>query len=1276
MTVADEGGETASELGSLAGLLRRIAATGGRTPAPPIGTVIAQRYTLEEYLGRGGMGTVYAARDAELDELIAIKLLHPELGGDVGYQQRLRAEVRLARRVSHPNVCRVHDIGADKEQLFVTMELVRGNTLRALLRDRTKSAPPLSTIVDVIVQIASALGAAHRAGVLHRDVKPDNVMLDGTRAVLTDFGVASLGQDHDHVIAGTPAYIAPEVLRREPFDHRIDVYSTAVVAYELMTGSRPFPELTLEAATARASMHRLPPSLPATFGTPALRDALDRVFAKALNPDPANRYATMTELAEAIAHAVRATGSAATSTGRRQPGDENGLSSPSIRNMRRTEVRLATALVYRSDALGDTSASEEDLERIVVDAGGMPVSVSGLEITALFGVPRALGDDAERAARAAQALIAHRPGRAGLDTVRVALSLGSNTLVRPEAFESAATLATVAKPGAILASTVTARQLAARFEMSGIDVGRADARRLVGARPPVPRADAATFRPRELAALVALAEDCFANRRPRHGLVRAPAGFGKTQLRDALIARLRERRDIEWLVACAELHGAAGPLALLRAAHPEWYAAAERAGLDDRGAAFAAARRWLEQRAEPRPIGLVLEDVQWADDASRAFVDQLATTLDDVPVLVITFERANEDERPPPGHPAVQVITLGPLDPTTATRLVEALAPGATRDAVAEVVTRAGGHPLFLQELARDLAERGSTVSARVALPETIEAIVQARLDRLDATSRDLITAAAVIGPTFWRDALVDVAGVSESNLDESLADLERRALIAPARAEPSSDAMGERFRFVHGIVRDVAYARVAPRERRAVHGAVAGWLLRRFPGLAVLERTPGELGLDVVSAFAYHLEEAGEPTRAAIAYRIAGARSLAAALYSEAAHALGRAAALSPAVDAALARDLGDAIVQAGTLGEAESWYERARALLPADDHAGHALLWHKLGTVASRRADTARALQCYEAGLALVAPDGKTLAPWALRDPRTAALLYGSYGWLAGYQLGDNQRGLAACERAVELLEGTPYRRELAFALSRLGATYMRASRFRDQLECNRRNLEIGVEIGDLMMQLTARVNLGVVYGVIGELAVAIEHTEVALDLVRRSGARATAGIVESNLAGLYLDAGRLDDAQRCLDDALASHERAGSQNGLAETFGYAARLRAARGDLAGAERWAMKSLALADELGLRLDQAIALRLLAQIRARAGDTAGALAAIGDAAARVAGLDAFEEARTEAARARVLACLGDETAARVARERALAALTGFGARREVAAIHELDAVR
>jgi tetratricopeptide (TPR) repeat protein len=1265
-----------SELGSLAQLLRKIAATSANAPALAPGCVIARRYTVRRLLGRGGMGAVYEVHDLELDEAVALKLLHRELGCDAGYQQRLRAEVRLARRVSHPNVCRVHDLGLDGEQLFVTMELVRGRSLRQLLRTRDAAAlPTLAESIDVVVQLATALGAAHRAGVLHRDVKPDNVMIDGSRAVLTDFGVASLAHDKEHVVAGTPSYIAPEVLRGEPFDHRADVYSTAVVAYELATGAPPFPARTLEEAAVLAARPPPPPPLPATFGTPALRLALDDVFARALAPQPASRIPSMDRLAEAIAHAARPGGAHLVTARATQPPASSSTTS------RRSEVRVATALVYRADEL--EAGTGEDLERIVVDAGGTPVTTSALEVTALFGVPVALGDDAERAARAARALIERRGGRAGLDTVRVMLRPSAMALATRETFASASSLVDAAGAGEILASAITARQLAARFEIAGVEVGGSSARRIIGARPPVPRADAATFRPRELAALVSVAEDCFTHRRPRHAEVRGAAGFGKTQLRDALIARIRERRDVDWLIARADLHGSTAPLGLLHAAHADWYARVERAGLGDCDAAFAAARTWLEARSERQPVAVVFEDMQWADELTRAFVEQLAASLGDVPVLVVTFVRARDDEPAPPPRAKIDVLSLGALDGATASALVRSLAPGATREAIDDVVARAGGHPFFLEELARSLGEHGPAHAAATPLPPTIEAIVQARLDRLPPAARELIAAAAVTGSTFWRDALSDVTGQGSEAIDAGLAELERRAMVVPATEGDTLGAAGDRYRFVNELVRDVAFARLAPRERRGVHAAVAAWLLDRFPSLGALDRGGrSDLPIEIVSAFAHHLEEAGEPARAAVAYRVAGGRQLESAMYREAARSLRRAATLLPAIDAELASQLGDAVLLVDSIDEAEAWYARAFAATPDDDGAGRALLWHKLGTAASRRADHTRALDCFERGLAVAAPDGTHLASWALRDPRTAALLFGSLGWVAGYLAGDNQRGLAACERAVELLDGTPYRRELAHALSRLGATYMRASRFRDQLACNRRNLEIGIEIADLMMQLTARVNLGVVHGVLGEIDDAIYHTEIARDLATRSGARNVVGLIESNLAGFYLECGRLDDAEHCLDEALALSERAGRRTGLTETYGFAARLRAAKGDLAGAARWAQLALELAQHLELKLDESIALRLLAQLRARTGDRDGALAAIATAAARGAGLDPFESARTEAARARVLRRLGgdDDAAAAAsaaeARAVALADLTRLGARRELAVLDELDEVR
>jgi serine/threonine-protein kinase len=287
----------------------------------PEGTLLAGRYHVSALVGQGGMGAVYAAHDDDLDEDIALKVLRPDLARDADFQRRLRAEVRLARRVSHPNVCRVHDIGIDDELVFVTMELVRGRTLREMLAETMadrREPLELAQIVDIIVQIGSALTAAHRAGVIHRDVKPDNVIVAGGRAVLTDFGVASMVVDRRHAIVGTPAYLAPEVLRGEPFDHRVDIYAVSCLAYELIAGAPPFAARTLEAAMKLAKDRPSYPGLPDTFAIPTVRSALDRVLLRGLASDPQLRPPTMERLTDSLAHAARGAPLSLAVPGRRQ----------------------------------------------------------------------------------------------------------------------------------------------------------------------------------------------------------------------------------------------------------------------------------------------------------------------------------------------------------------------------------------------------------------------------------------------------------------------------------------------------------------------------------------------------------------------------------------------------------------------------------------------------------------------------------------------------------------------------------------------------------------------------------------------------------------------------------------------------------------------------------------------------------------------------------------------------------------------------------------------
>ena len=255
-----------------------VATTGSAAPAPDArsakGEVLRGRWEITGLLGVGGMGTVYRARDRELDETVALKMMKKDaLGPEM--LERFRREVKLARRVSHRNVARLYELGEHDGERFFTMELVEGESLRALL-DRV-GALPMSRVVEIGVAIAQGLEAAHQVDVVHRDLKPDNVLcgLDG-RIAITDFGIAAslerTGVAETTSFAGTPMYMAPEqVDRQAPITAKSDVYALGAVLFEMATGEPPFSGET-PLATAVARLTQPPPdprqkraSLPAAF---------------------------------------------------------------------------------------------------------------------------------------------------------------------------------------------------------------------------------------------------------------------------------------------------------------------------------------------------------------------------------------------------------------------------------------------------------------------------------------------------------------------------------------------------------------------------------------------------------------------------------------------------------------------------------------------------------------------------------------------------------------------------------------------------------------------------------------------------------------------------------------------------------------------------------------------------------------------------------------------------------------------------------------------------
>jgi hypothetical protein len=258
---------------------------------------------IEAVAGRGGMGVVYRATELSLGRPVALKLLAPERAADREFRERFQRESRMAAAIDHPNVVPVYAAGEHDGSLYLVMRYVGGTDLHQLLRDEGRLEP--ARAAELVAQLASALDAAHAAGLVHRDVKPANVLLAGEHAYLSDFGLTRLaGSDTSLTGAGqwigTVEYCSPEQLRGERTDARADVYSLGCVLFAALTGGPPFAHGTVT-ATMLAHLHD-PPPVPSERGGP--RD-FDRVLARALAKRPDDRYPSTGDLGRAALAAAR-----------------------------------------------------------------------------------------------------------------------------------------------------------------------------------------------------------------------------------------------------------------------------------------------------------------------------------------------------------------------------------------------------------------------------------------------------------------------------------------------------------------------------------------------------------------------------------------------------------------------------------------------------------------------------------------------------------------------------------------------------------------------------------------------------------------------------------------------------------------------------------------------------------------------------------------------------------------------------------------------------------
>jgi hypothetical protein len=277
--------------------------SAGATPTTPParfvpGELFADRYRIVALLGRGGMGEVYRADDLRLGQAVALKFLPEALADDAGRLDRLYNEVRTARQVAHPAVCRVYDIGEAEGQHFLSMEFVDGEDLASLLRRIGRL--PQDKAIEIARQVCAGLGAAHEKGVLHRDLKPENVMLDGRgKARITDFGLAGLATSiqGDDIRSGTPAYMSPEQLAGREVTTSSDVYALGLVLYEVFTGKKPFAGRTLAEIT-RQHNEGTPVNPSQIVGE--IDPAVERAILHCLEPDARRRPQSAFAVAAAL----------------------------------------------------------------------------------------------------------------------------------------------------------------------------------------------------------------------------------------------------------------------------------------------------------------------------------------------------------------------------------------------------------------------------------------------------------------------------------------------------------------------------------------------------------------------------------------------------------------------------------------------------------------------------------------------------------------------------------------------------------------------------------------------------------------------------------------------------------------------------------------------------------------------------------------------------------------------------------------------------------------
>ncbi len=871
-------------------------------------------FELIEKIASGAFGEVWRGSSPHDGRAVAVKRLHAHLA-ESGVLARFAREAELLSQLHSDHVVRYVAHGRDAAQRpWLATLWLEGDDLATW---RSKESRSLRE--GLIVARDAALGAAamHDAEMVHRDLKPGNVIVgtrdDGSpRAWVVDLGIAHMTNGtvltETGMILGSPAYMAPEQVRGEGIDSRVDLWALGVVLYELLTGDTPFGSSNAIAVLGKVLLE---PVLPLSIARPDLPPVLGQIVEGLLERDPRRRLASAADLARSLDRVLDDAQYASVMAGP-IPTSRGSVAGGLTERVHAGERRLVALIFAQAASMSDDRDGR--IAEAIQTFGGRVERLQNAWLGG-FGLGRARGDELVAAARAAMAMEKHG--------ARVALVSGwaevrGGAVLAGKLIEIGASMLGRTKPGEVLVHSDAAVRLEGEFEFerrSADDARLVRERRAASLRPPgapmllLGRSVPAVGRDKETRLLEGVYAEAVDEHAARVAVIVGEAGLGKSRLRHEFIERIRASSPSPVVMSLradpmlADVPNAALVKGLREtvgleegeepaAAQIKLRAYAARLGLrDDDAIAFIAefmhaasehaspsviaARQdpaLMRQRvrealvslfrhaAAAAPLLIAVDDLHWAD---RATVDLLAFLLEelrDEPVILLAFARPELHER----HPTLwrgiarTELRLSPLSPRASEQLVASVLtlPDDERRSIA---ARAGGNPLFLEELVRARA------AGLQEMPQAVHVVLQARLDGLGPDARRLAQAASVFGQTFWVEGVESLRSVQD--VAPALAELAKAEIAVPRHASRFSQTTEYSFR--HALVRDAAYAMLVDSERRELHARAAAWLEKA-----------GEIDPAVVGQ---HYESGGRPALAIAHFARAAATALAESAFDEA---------------------------------------------------------------------------------------------------------------------------------------------------------------------------------------------------------------------------------------------------------------------------------------------------------------------------------------------------------------------------------------------------------